>query len=152
MAPPLKRAPALLACALAGGAVAGCAKTVSTSSFSGEAHGVAQAVSDLQSDVTAGDERKVCANDLAASLVSRLNALQRRTKSGRSERPGCRRVVNDQLAQVDNYDMSVVSVQVRAGSPPTASARVRSIFAGKSRFSTLSLVKEGGRWKVSGSG
>jgi hypothetical protein len=62
------------------------------------------------------------------------------------------RTVKDQLDEVDNFDLTVESVQVHTGgTQPTASARVRSTRDGKTSFATLYLVKEGGRWKVSGS-
>jgi hypothetical protein len=47
--------------------------------------------------------------------------------------------------------LTVESVQVHpGGAQPSASARVRSTRNGKNSFSTLYLVKEAGRWKVSG--
>ena len=141
-----------LAVLMLAGALAGCASSVSTSSFKGEQHDVAQTISDLQSDVTAGDEHKICANDLAASLVAQLNTVQetrnghivRRAVSGR-----CRRVVKDQLSEIDSTDMKVESVTLAQGAAPrSATARVRSVYSGKRRFATLALVKEGGRWKI----
>ena len=94
--------------------VSACGKTVSTSSFSGEQHDVAQAISNFQSDVSGGDEKKVCTNDLAAAVVARLNSA-----SG-----GCRQVIKNQLAEVESYDLTVDSVQItvpgHAASAPTA--------------------------------
>ena len=119
--------------------VSACGKAVSTSSFSGEQHDVAQAISNFQSDVSGGDEKKVCTNDLAAAVVARLNSA-----SG-----GCRQVIKNQLAEVESYDLTVDSVQVTVPGH-AASARVSSIEAGKTRPSTLSLVKEGGKWKLAG--
>ena len=104
-----------------------------------EQHDVAQAISNFQSDVSGGDERKVCANDLAAPVVARLNSA-----SG-----GCRQVIKNQLAEVESFDLTVDSVQVTVPGH-AASARVSSIEAGKTRPSTLSLVKEGGKWKLAG--
>jgi hypothetical protein len=139
----LKRAAAAVACGLLAPALAGCAKAVSTSAFKGEQHEVAKAISDLQSDVTANDEKKVCANDLARAIVARLDAAP----------GGCRKAIKDQLAEIDNDELAVDSVQIApAGSPRGATARVRSIFSGKTVRSTLTLVKEGNRWKVSGLG
>ena len=119
--------------------VSACGKAVSTSSFSGEQHDVAQAISNFQSDASGGDEKKVCTNDLAAAVVARLNSA-----SG-----GCRQVIKNQLAEVESYDLTVDSVQITVPGH-AASARVRSIEAGKTRPSTLSLVKEGGKWKLTG--
>jgi len=122
-------------------ALSACAKSVSTGSFKGEQHDVAQAVADLQSDVTASDQKKVCSRDLSSALVRRLNAAP----------GGCRRAVKDQLAEIDNLDLTVESVAVHpAGSGRTATAVVSSTFAGKKRRSTLSLRFENGSWKLSG--
>ena len=52
-----------------------CGSAVSTTNFKGEQRQVAQAISNLQSDATATDQQKLCSNDLAASVVARLNAL-----------------------------------------------------------------------------
>jgi hypothetical protein len=127
--------PLALTCAWAVGA---CGETVSTNSFKGESRHVAETVSDFQKDATASDERKLCANDLAKTLTKRLGAVG-----------GCQAVVKEQLGQVDALSLTVASIAVNGA---TAQARVKSTWAGKSRTSTLSLVKEGSRWKISGSG
>lgn len=124
-----------LACALALGA---CGETVSTGKFSGESRRVAETVANFQKDATAGDEKKLCANDLASIVTTRLH----------STAGGCQAAVSEQLKQVDALNLEVASISV-AGA--TAQARVKSTWSGKSRVSTLSLVKEGGRWKISGS-
>jgi uncharacterized lipoprotein YmbA len=119
-------------------ALAACGQSVSTSSFKGEQRDVAQAIANLQSNVTAGDERKVCHDDLAAALVARLN-----TAPG-----GCVQAVKGQLAEIDSYEVDVDSVTI--GPAGRATARVRSIYSGKTVRSTVMLVKEGGRWKIAG--
>jgi len=125
---------------LAVGLAACGAKSVSTSSFTGEEHEVAQTIANLQSDVSAADQQKICANDLAGAVVARLNAA-----SG-----GCKQAVKNQLAEIDSTEMTVQTVQLSgAGAHKTATAHVNSIFSGKTRASTLSLVKEGGKWKIS---
>ena len=49
--------------------------------------------------------------------------------------------------------MAVDSVQiVPSASSPSATARVRGIFSGKTVRSTLTLAKEGSRWKIAGVG
>src|SRR5947208_954132 len=122
-------------------ALGACAKSVSTGAFKGEQREVAQAVADLQSDVTASDQKKICSRDLSSSLVRRLNAAP----------GGCRRAVKDQLAEVDNLDLTVESVAVHAaGAARGATAVVSSTFEGKKRRSTLSLTFESGSWKLSG--
>jgi hypothetical protein len=135
------RAVLTVACAaLPAMALGACAKTVSTSAFKGEAREVAQAISNLQSDVTARDEQKICNNDLAGAVVARLNAAPGR----------CKRVIKDQLAEIDSSDVRVDSVALSGvGAQRTATAKVRSIVSGKTRASTVSLVKEGGKWRIS---
>ena len=85
-------------------------------------------------------------------MLAQLNTAQEtrngrtvsRTVSGR-----CRKVVKDQLSEVDSTDLKVESVTLVPGAAPrSATARVRSAYSGKHRFSTLSLRKEGGRWKI----
>jgi hypothetical protein len=117
--------------------LAACGNTVSTSGFKGEQHAIAQTIANLQSDATAGDEKKICANDLAAAVVTRLGATKR-----------CEKAIKDQLAEIDSLEAKVESIQLGAAGT-TATARVKSTHAGKSRVSTVMLVKEGGKWKVS---
>jgi hypothetical protein len=129
---------ALLCTAALALALAACGSTVSTSSYQGESHEVAQAIANLQSDATAGDQKKVCANDLAASVLSKLGG-----------KTGCEKTIKTQLAEIDNLEASVKSIQVATGAT-TATATVKSTYAGKSRPGSVSLVKEGKVWKVSG--
>jgi len=135
-----KHAPAPLCLFLLAAALAGCGSTVSTSAFHGEEREVAQVVANFQADVSAGEQQKVCANDLSSALVARLGGPA-----------ACRKAIKNQLAEIDNLEMSVRAVQV---SPPgagrTATARVKSINGGKSRLATPTLVREGGGWKISG--
>ena len=141
MTAPIQRALALLGVPLLAASALGCANKVSTSGFSGEEREVAQTISNLQADVTAADQQKICRNDFAAPVVARLNAAP----------GGCRQAVKRQVAEVDSLNMTVQSVQLGGTSAqPTASARVKSVYQGKTRPSTVSLVKEGGKWKISG--
>jgi hypothetical protein len=137
-----------LACAaLAALVLEACAQTVSTASFKGEAHTVAQTLANLQSDVTAGNDQKICADDLASAVVKRLDA----------SRGGCKQAIKGQLDEVDSLELTVHSVLVHAATGassssahPTASAIVTSVYAGKTKAGTVALVKEGGKWKISG--
>jgi hypothetical protein len=138
MTVPVKRTPALLCVSLLGVGLAACGNTVSTS-FKGEGHDVAQTISNLQTDATAGSYQKICANDLASGVVTRLAGAT----------GGCKQAIKIQLAEVDNFEVKVQSVQVNTRGD-RASAQVRSIYSGKTRAGTLLLVKEGGKWKVSG--
>ena len=132
-----------LGCALLGAlGLAACGASVSTAAFKGEAHAVAQTVANLQSHATAGEESKICAQDLAHAVVARLGGGA-----------GCERAIKSQLDDVDNLEASVQSVTLGRGKAAgTASAQVKSIHSGKSRLSTVALVREGGKWKISGLG
>jgi hypothetical protein len=137
----LKRAAAMFYGPLLAVLLAACGSSVTTSSFKGEEHDVAQAISDLQTNASAGNEQKLCAEDLAATVVEALDRAP----------GGCNRAIKNQLAEIDSFEVSIHGVHVAPrGAHPTATASVKSINAGKSRASTVTLVKEGGRWKVSG--
>jgi hypothetical protein len=138
-----KRALTLLCAPLLALTLAACAKTVSTSGLGGESKEVAETIKNLESDVTAGEQKKVCQNDLASTLVTRLN----------SAKGGCQQAIKDQLAEVDSFEITVDSVAL-GGTPTarTATAHVKSVYSGKKRPSTLSLVKESGKWKISALG
>ena len=119
---------------------AACASTSTTAGFKGEAHAVAQTISNLQADASGRDEQKICADDLASSVVRRLE----------SAKGGCKQALKNQLEEVDNFELTVEEVHLSGSAAhPTASASVRNLNSGKTRLSTISLVKEAGRWKVS---
>jgi hypothetical protein len=125
------------ACALTLAAgLAACGEAASTSSFKGESHNVAQGVSDFQSDVTGREQKKLCQDDLAKALVARLQSTG-----------GCQAVLKQALDELDSVNLTIQSIAVKGS---TAQARVKSIYSGKNRVTTLTLVKEGSRWKVSG--
>ncbi len=130
----------LLCLPLCAVAVAACGTTTSTASFKGEQHEVAQTVANLQSDATSAEEKKVCANDLAAAVVTRLGGQK-----------GCEKAIKNQLAEVDTLEVSVQSVQIATGGT-TATAHVKSTRSGKKKSGTVSLVKEGKDWKISAVG
>jgi hypothetical protein len=154
----MRRALVLLCWPLLAVGLTACGTAVSTSAFKGEQHEVAQTVANLQTDATAGEEKKICANDLASAVVARLGGASR-----------CEAAIKSQLGQVDNLEVSVQSVTLgpakpggtakpggaaKPGAPglATASARVKSIRSGKHAESTVSLVKEDGKWKISALG
>jgi hypothetical protein len=124
------------ACALVALALGACGSSVSTSSFKGEEHEVAQGIANLQSDATAGEQKKVCERDLARAVVTRLGGAK-----------GCESALKEQLAQIDNLQVEVKSIKITGSS---ATATVHSTYSGKPTDSRLALVKEGGKWKVSG--
>jgi hypothetical protein len=125
----------ICALALATGASA-CAETASTSKFKGESHNVAQMVSNFQTDVTAEDEKKLCEDDLAATLTAKLARVG-----------GCQTVLKAQLREIDALGLTIESIAV---SGKSALAHVKSTYSGKNRVTTLALVKEGSHWKISG--
>jgi putative lumazine-binding protein len=123
---------ALLLCPTA---LAACGTTASSAGFKGTEHDVAQTVVNLQSDITSGEEKKLCGTDLAASVVSSLG--------GKS---ACEATLKNQIAEIDNTELEVESVQVTGS---TATAKVKSIYSGKRRNGGIvSLVSEGGKWKI----
>jgi hypothetical protein len=117
-----------------------CGSTTTTAGFKGEEHDAAQTIANLQSDATAAEQKKICANDLAAAVVRRLG--------GNTD---CEKAIKSQLTEVDNLETSVKSVAIASGGK-TATAQVKSIREGKSVTSTVSLVKEAGKWKIAGLG
>jgi hypothetical protein len=133
---PSKRTLSLSLLATSALALGACGSTVSTSGFKGEQHEAAQAISNLQSDATAGDEKKICTNDLAAAIVTKLGGTS-----------ACETAIKNQLAEVDSLEANIKSIAI-TGTAATAS--VKSIYSGKTRVHSVSLVREGGKWKVSG--
>ena len=130
----MRRALALILLTVCPIALAACGTTTSTAGFKGTEHDVAQTIANLQSDITAGEQKKVCENDLAAAVVTRLGGQKR-----------CESTVKDQVAEIDNTELEVRSVKV---SGESATASVKSTYAGKKRLRTVSLAKEGGKWKI----
>jgi outer membrane murein-binding lipoprotein Lpp len=128
----------VLAAPLCALVLAGCASTTSTSGFKGEKHEVAQAIANLQSNATSGDESKICASDLASSIVTRLGGSK-----------GCEAAIKRQLTEVDSLELTVESISMTGAS---ASASVKSVHEGKKKDSTVALVKEGKAWKISALG
>jgi hypothetical protein len=128
--------PGLLALAIG---VSACGQTTSTSGFSGESKAVAQRISDFQSHATTANERKICAEDVAASVKARLQA------SGAS----CQQAFKNQLSEIDTLSLTVQAVQI---SGTTATATVKSTWSGRTTLTKVSLVKEGSHWKIASLG
>jgi len=129
---------ALLCLPLSALVLAACGNTVSTSAFKGEQREVAQAISNLQADATAAEQNKICADELAGALVRRLGGIK-----------GCEAAIKSQLNEVDNLEASVESVELAADGI-SATAQVKSIREGKKATSSVLLVKERGKWRISG--
>lgn len=135
----VRRPIALLCVPLLAVGIGACGTTTSTSSFKGEQHAVAQTVSNLQSHATALEQKKICGEDLAGATVARLDATP----------GGCKQAIETQLKEIDSFEVTVESVQI---SGDKATTRVKSVNSGKKSIQTLTLVKEGGKWKISGIG
>jgi hypothetical protein len=132
---PLAAALAALALVAAGCTSAGTSSSSSSKDFKGEQKLVANTIDDLSSAAGKGDQDTICASLLAADVVKRLDA-----------RGGCRNVVDSALKDADTSDVAVDSVTVNG---TTADARVKSKIGSHDRFSTVRLVKQAGRWKIS---
>lgn len=126
---------AIVATALLALTLAACGGAVSTGSFKGSSKAVAQRISDFQSDVTGGDEKKLCGRDLASAVRTRLQA------AGST----CEEAFKKQLGAIDDFELSIASIAVHGKS---ATARVKSTWSGKQRTTTMQLVEEGGAWKI----
>ncbi|HWX73973.1 MAG TPA: hypothetical protein VNZ05_01615 [Solirubrobacteraceae bacterium] len=137
----LLRSKPLLACAAAAACVVlvACGTAVTTSSFRGEEREVAQALSNLQSHVTGSEQAKVCSDDLASEVVARLNAAP----------GGCTAALKEALAEIDSSSLTINSIQLSGtGAARSALASVKTTYAGKTRASTVTLIKEAGKWKL----
>jgi hypothetical protein len=134
---PIKRSLPLLCAPLLALGVSACASTSSVSSFKGEDHAVAQAIANLQSYGTAGEAQKICTDLLSSAVVARLS----------SSRGGCKQALKSQLSQVDTPEVTVEKVQTHGAT--SATAEVKSTYAGKSKLTNVTLVKEDGAWKIS---
>ncbi|HXB14867.1 MAG TPA: hypothetical protein VNV44_03890 [Solirubrobacteraceae bacterium] len=119
--------------ALALGAAA-CGTTTTTAGFHGAEHEVAQTVADLQSDISSSERKKICERDFAAPVVDKIGGVQ-----------ACEAAVKNRLSEIDNTELQVESVKV-AGN--TATAQVKSVYGGKKQLRTVTLAKEGSRWKI----
>jgi hypothetical protein len=136
----VRRPLALLCLPLSGLALSACASTTSTAAFKGQQHEVAQTLANLQSHATAAEEKKICGEDLALAAIRRLGGAKR-----------CEAAIKSQLAEVDSLEVTVESVQI-ASDGTSATAEAVSVHEGKKRTSTVALVKEGGKWRISALG
>jgi hypothetical protein len=134
---------AVLAAALAAAALAaGCApQRASTSDkvsqFKGDQRAVARAVEDLESAAQDSNEAKLCTQVLARAFAGKIGAAG----------GGCESAVNAALKDTDSTDMTVESVSVNGD---RATARVKFETGKTDRPGNVSLVREGGRWRVAG--
>jgi hypothetical protein len=120
-------------------AACGTQPAVSASSFSGAQRNVAQAVSNFQSDAQSHNESKLCQDDLASSVVAKLDV------NGHT----CTAVMSKQLNEVDDFALSFEKTNAITITGNTAVARVKTTVSGKSnKATTLKLVKQGSSWRI----
>ena len=81
--------------------------------------------------------RRSAQNDLASTVIARLNSAP----------GGCKQALKNQLSQVDTQELTVEKVQPHGST--SATAEVKSTYAGKNKLTTVTLVKEDGAWKIS---
>ena len=79
--------------------------------------------------------RRYVENDLAATVKTRLGTAG----------SGCQSALKHQLSQIDTLELTIKSIAVKGNA---ASAHVTSTWSGKSRESTLALVREGKAWRI----
>jgi hypothetical protein len=125
----------LLLCALG---AAACGTTSSSAGFKGAEHEAAQTISDLQSDITSSERKKICERDLAAPIVAQLG--------GQS---ACEAAVKNRLSEIDNTELNVESVKIEGDK---ATAQVKSVYGGKKQIRDVTLAKEGSRWRITSIG
>ena len=123
----------LLAAALGAVALTACAGTTSSSkSFTGEAQGVSETLSTLQSAATSNDPEKICSEVIASSVKAKFPN-------------GCVAALREQLTEIDNFELTVEAVHIEGSK---ATATVKSVEAGKPTQHKVSLVREGRTWKL----
>jgi hypothetical protein len=128
---------------LAAAALAGCgAASTSAGNFHGEQKTVAQVIDDLSSAAQSRDTAKICNTLLDPALAAKL----------KSPTGDCQQAIGHQLDDTDNFNVTVQSVLIGPAPGTTATARVKSTHSGKSTVNTLTLVKQGTSWHISGLG
>ena len=81
----------------------------------------------------------------ATSYTKRISAIVAKLGGQKA----CEAALKHQLAQIEQLEATIVSVKV-APDGKSATAKVKSTYEGKKREKQVPLVKEGGRWRVSG--
>ena len=95
---------------------------------------MATALNLLASDASSGNGADLCKNVLASAVRTQLN------KAGT-----CATIIDDQLKTADDATLTIKSIKVSGSG---ASARVQTVHNGYKVVSTVTLVKQGGTWKV----
>ena len=61
----------------------------------------------------------------------------------------CETAVKNRVSEIDNTELQVESVKIHGD---TATAQVKSVYEGKKQVRTVTLAKEGSRWKITAIG
>jgi len=61
----------------------------------------------------------------------------------------CEAAIKTQLGETDSLELAIESVKV-APDGTSATAQTNGVYRGKKRLQTVTLVKEDGKWKLSG--
>lgn len=135
-----KRVALTLLAAVFGLALAACggSEPDSSSKFKGEEKLVANAIEDLQSAGEKRDGERICRELLSPRVVQAIDQA--------GGRKNCAARIEDSLDDADVFQLTVRSVTVKGNS---ATAVVASDDGNeKDRVDTMTLVKQGKRWKI----
>jgi hypothetical protein len=132
-----------LAAAAVALALAGCAAQSSSNDSSGKFRGdqrlVANTVEDFESAASKGDQGKICRDLLAQQLVARY-----------AQRGGtCEKAVDRALKDTDSFGLTVENVNITG---TQAAVRVKADRGKKDILQSMTLVKQGQGWRISGFG
>jgi hypothetical protein len=127
--------------ALAAVAIAGCTTQTtsddSSGKFTGDQRLVANTIEDFESAASKGDQDQICRELLAKPLIATY------AKRGGT----CENAVDGALKDTDSFGLTVESVRV---TDTDATARVKADRGKKDIVQTMTLVKEGAAWRISG--
>jgi outer membrane PBP1 activator LpoA protein len=121
--------------------LAGCTTQTTTKDSSGNFRGdqrlVANTVEDFESAASKGDQDKICRDLLASSLVTQY-----------AQRGGtCEKAVDKALKDTDSFGLTVEKVTITG---TQAAARVKADRGKKDIMESMTLVKQGAGWRISG--
>lgn len=127
--------------AIAAVAAAGCTTQTtsddSSDKFQGDQRLVANTIEDFESAASKGDQDEICRELLAKPLIADY-----------AEHGGtCEKAVDGALKDTDSFGLTVESVTIDG---EKATARVKADRGKKDIIQTMTLVKEGAAWRISG--
>jgi hypothetical protein len=127
--------------AIAAVAAAGCTTQTtsddSSDKFRGDQRLVANTIEDFESAASKGDQGQICRELLAKPLIADY-----------AEHGGtCEKAVDGALKDTDSFGLTVESVSIDG---TKATARVKADRGKKDVIQSMTLVKEGAAWRISG--